>query len=198
MVDFTNTSSQPCATHVMYNMYMCMCVNTHGPRAAASRARGQRDPTWHASPLSHHAVGMPASPVACHSVLLIVADDMQPQDVGALRSTSPALVKAKRARHQPRSLRTPALDSLAEQGTVIARAYSPHAMCTPARTAILTGRLQSQNANVVLRARSRTGAYQSARRMPNGARTRLEEQHVICSSHVRASSAQLTPRTLLD
>ena len=98
----------------------------------------------------------------CRSVLLIVADDMQPQDVGALRSTTAPLLKAKRARHLPRSLRTPALDSLVEHGVAVARAYSPHAMCTPARAAILTGRLQSRNANVVWRARNRTGRHRSA------------------------------------
>lgn len=71
-------------------------------------------------------------------------------------------MKAKRAR-RPRSLRTPALDSLAQQGTAIARAYSPHGMCTPARTALLTGRLQSRNPAIIIRARNRTGAYRATR-----------------------------------
>ena len=41
-------------------------------------------------------------------------------------------------------LPTPALDRLAREGTVLSHAYSPHALCAPARAALLTGRLVSE------------------------------------------------------
>lgn len=83
-----------------------------------------------------------AGPRAQH-VLLIVADDMNPYDVGALRRFSPLPLRARPY------VATPHLDRLAASGVVVAHAYSPHTICTPARAALLTGRLQSTNARVI-------------------------------------------------
>ena len=77
-------------------------------------------------------------------ILLLVVDDMDPGMVQSLRALSPT-APARSTRGAP----TPHLDGLAASGTVFTRAYTPHALCTPARAALLTGRLQSSNVNAV-------------------------------------------------
>ncbi len=60
---------------------------------------------------------------------------------------------AMSCRMGPQYLRTPAMDSLAAQGMVFTRAYSPNPLCMPARASIFTGRYPHEtgvtiNANV--------------------------------------------------
>ncbi|ROO84329.1 arylsulfatase A-like enzyme [Actinocorallia herbida] len=43
--------------------------------------------------------------------------------------------------HNPTEVSTPALDGLAASGTLFERAYTPTAICTPARASLLTGKL---------------------------------------------------------
>jgi choline-sulfatase len=48
-------------------------------------------------------------------------------------------------------LRTPNMDSLAERGVLFERAYSPHPLCSPARTAMMTGRYPHETGIMDLR-----------------------------------------------
>ena len=47
-------------------------------------------------------------------------------------------------------VRTPALDRLAEQGTLYTRAYCPNPTCTPTRSSMITGKAPSQHGAVAL------------------------------------------------
>ena len=53
-----------------------------------------------------------------------------------------------RAVHDPELCRTPHLDRLRERGVSFERAYTPNAVCSPARASLMTGKLP-HNHNVL-------------------------------------------------
>ena len=85
------------------------------------------------------AVAVAPSPAvtAPPHVLLILADDLGHSDVGFNGNGAVAAVDPQLRTH------TPTLDRLAASGTVLRQHYSCH-VCTPTRTALLTGRYPSR------------------------------------------------------
>jgi arylsulfatase A-like enzyme len=64
------------------------------------------------------------------NILIIIADDLGYGDVGCFGNTT---------------LRTPSIDRLASEGARLTHHLTSSALCTPSRTALLTGRYQSRS-----------------------------------------------------
>lgn len=77
--------------------------------------------------------------------------------------------------------RTPALDGLAASGARFARAYTPCALCSPARASLLTGRFPHRHGIL-----TNTGQYQTRTEMDRGERTFAQP---------RGGASPSTPRT---
>lgn len=86
----------------------------------------------------------PASRGRAPNLLLIMADDLGYGDLSLTGRTD---------------YRTPALDALARQGTVLTQAYSAAPVCTPTRVALMTGRYP---------ARTRAGLFEPLTIQPEG------------------------------
>ena len=79
-------------------------------------------------------------------------------------------------------LPTPALDRLAREGSIVHQAYAPHALCAPARAALLTGRLVSRLAGSTdVDQQAAAIALQRAAARGTTIATRLREQRAFAT-----------------
>lgn len=90
---------------------------------------------------------MSTKTTAARHLMLIIADDMQPEDISATRFVNLSSTRSDRDRMLPawHGVPTPALDELTVSGVSFLRAFTPHGICTPARHALLTGRLAANS-----------------------------------------------------
>ena len=74
------------------------------------------------------------------------------------------------------------LDRLAREGSIVHQAYAPHALCAPARAALLTGRLVSRLAGSTdVDQQAAAIALQRAAARGTTIATRLREQHAFAT-----------------
>jgi hypothetical protein len=82
-----------------------------------------------------------AKPARKPNFIIILCDDLGYGDIGAMGG---------------KTIRTPNIDRMAREGTVLTDYYAPANLCTPSRAGMLTGRLRSSHRSFIVRPASRS------------------------------------------